>query len=150
MAQDTDIFQTFRHFVDGPQYDFAGSAALAVAVSGGPDSMALAYGLAQWAQDHGGAAVRMLIVDHDLRAESAHEAQMVKARLTDYPCAVPVILTWDRKDEMDARVQEEARHARYDLMAEYCAAHGISALFLALHMDDQAETVLFRLEAEQC
>ena len=116
----------------------------AVALSGGPDSMALGFLLVQWASEVG-ACVHLLHVDHALRAESAEEAQRIGEWVADWKGAVVFhVLSWEHEGA-DARIQEEARNARYDLMIEYCKAHGIDTLFLAHHQDDQAETVLFRL-----
>ena len=118
----------------------ADSAALAVGVSGGPDSMALLKLMSEWSN---GVALHALIVDHGLRAEAAAEAQGVADIIQDWPYVQTRILHWGGAS--DSRVQEEARHGRYDLMADYCAAQGIGHLFLGHHMDDQAETFLFRL-----
>lgn len=109
---------------------------IAVAVSGGPDSMALYHALCFWSN----ADVHALIVDHGLRAESSLEAEAVRARLSDGNVKV---LTWGEKP--DARIQERARDARYALMADFMAEHNLEHLFLGHHMDDQAETFLFRL-----
>lgn len=117
--------------------------AVAVGVSGGPDSMALCYFLSRWADDKG-VEVHALSVDHDLREGAAAEAVQVGQWISTWGNVQHHILKWEH-DGQDARVQEEARNARYDLMAEYCRAQGIDALFAGHHTDDQAETVLFRL-----
>lgn len=115
------------------------SGQLAVGVSGGPDSLALLL-LA-----HGAYAGRVvaLTVDHGLRAESAGEAAMVAA-----VCAARGIahatLVW-RGDKPAANVQAAARDARYALMRDHCAEHGVAWLATGHHADDQAETLLMRL-----
>ena len=114
---------------------------VAVAVSGGPDSMALCRALTGWAQEHEGLEVHALHVDHGLRAESEQEVRWLEESLQGVTFA---LLKWEG-DKPKARVQEEARAARYDLMARYCREHDIEYLFLAHHEDDQAETFLFRL-----
>lgn len=131
--------------------------ALAVAVSGGPDSLALAALLATYTgpRQEGGAAAELhvLIVDHGLRAESAGEAAYTQELISKhFPHVKAEILTWGKANKvvcsMDGDVkslQEQARKARYGLMATYCRAHAIRYLFLGHHQDDQAETVLFRL-----
>jgi tRNA(Ile)-lysidine synthase len=121
--------------------DFSAEQDLAVAVSGGPDSTALARALSVWGQ---GIRLHVLCVDHGLRVDSAAEAQKVKKISEKWPNTQCHILCWDH-DGVAARLQEEARAARYGLMAEYCRAHKIGYLFLAHHRDDQAETLLFRL-----
>jgi tRNA(Ile)-lysidine synthase len=123
--------------------DASFSGGVAVAVSGGPDSMVLLRLLSLYALDRGSFPVYALVVDHGLRAEAAQEAEQVKAWITDWPCVKPEILRWQGKPQ--SRVQEQARKARYGLMAERCHALGVGYLFLGHHMDDQAETFLFRL-----
>lgn len=114
---------------------------VAVAVSGGPDSLALAHALSHL---DGPFKVHALIVDHGLREESAQEAQHVMQMIATWPKTQACILHWDH-DGVHTKLQEQARQARYDLMASYCQAHDVSHLFLGHHMDDQAETILFRL-----
>jgi tRNA(Ile)-lysidine synthase len=117
-------------------------ASLAIAVSGGADSMALCLLTAQWAKQHN-VALHALTVDHGLRPEAADEAMQVKAWLDarDIPHH---ILPW-RDEKPGANIQAAARHARYNLLGEWCAAKGIRHILLAHHRDDQAETFLIRL-----
>jgi len=121
-------------------------ACVALAVSGGPDSLALMYLAARWrAKRRGGLKLTALTVDHGLRASSRDEVLMVAraAKALHLPHA---ILTWEHDGGVGASVQERARAARYDLMAAFCHAHGIPALATAHHLDDQAETFLMRLK----
>ena len=129
-----DDFQTL---VDALGVDL-GAQDIAVAVSGGPDSMALCHLLKGI-----GLQVHALTVDHGLRAEAAEEAQKVGQWLEGWTGFEHHILKWGSPTE--TALQEEARKARYGLMADYCREHGIAHLFLAHHRDDQAETLLFRL-----
>ncbi len=117
-------------------------APLAVAVSGGGDSMALCRLLIDWAQQHS-RTLYVLSVDHGLRADSADEVQCVAKWVSDFSCVSHHILRW-QSDKPDSGVQAKARQARYQLMAGFCAAHGVGALFLAHHADDQAETFVQR------
>lgn len=116
--------------------------AIAVAVSGGADSMALALLTADWAKKKR-IGVLPLIVDHRLRAESTTEARHV-AGLLRKAGLTPQILTWDAKVKPAANRQAAAREARYALLAQACAKAGIRHLLLAHHRDDQAETLLLR------
>ena len=117
----------------------------AVAVSGGPDSMACAHALYMWCRAHK-KHLHVITVDHGLRAEAEREAQQV----ADWVAAqkdeafIHQILHWEG-DKPDTRVMEQARNARYNLMAEHCHDHGIQTVFIAHHQDDQAETLLIRL-----
>lgn len=112
---------------------------VAIALSGGPDSMALAHMLAGHVT-----SLHALTVDHGLRPESAEEAATISRWLKDWPNTTHTILKWNG-EKPQHRQMEEARFARYDLMAAYCKAHGLQYLYLAHHLDDQAETFLFRL-----
>ena len=110
---------------------------MALAVSGGADSMCLAF-LAK------GMNVKALVVDHGLRPESCSEAALTVERLE----AIGVdaeILTWVHDDVPTSNIQAAAREARYALMARKCRDLGIATLLTAHHMDDQAETFLLRL-----
>jgi tRNA(Ile)-lysidine synthase len=115
---------------------------LALAVSGGPDSVALMHLAARLAQ---GPRLSVLTVDHGLRPESRQEADFV-AGLAAQLGLPHAILTWQEPHRIAARIQERARAARYDLMADYCHTHDIPALVTAHTLDDQAETFLMRLK----
>jgi len=119
--------------------DLAPGEAFAVAVSGGPDSLAL-LGLAA---DAFGERVCVLTVDHGLRAEAAAEA----AGVADHAAGLGLrhaTLRWTGA-KPTGNLQAEARAARYRLMADWCGAHGVAWLATAHHADDQAETLLLRL-----
>lgn len=119
---------------------------IAVAVSGGPDSMALAYTLSQWAAAQDSAVtIHILTVDHGLRPEAAAEAAQVGRWLADWPHVRHEIIHRDLKGLGKTRILEGARDDRYRLLSDYCRAHEIATLFVAHHGDDQAETFLFRL-----
>jgi tRNA(Ile)-lysidine synthase len=114
---------------------------IAVGVSGGPDSMALALLLDCWARSLGG-RVLGLTVDHGLRPGSAEEALQVGHWLAARGIEHQVLVWTGEKPR--AGIQEAARAARYGLLAEACAGRGILHLAVAHHADDQAETILFR------
>jgi len=121
-------------------------ARIAVAVSGGADSMALARLLADWAARRN-VFVQALTVDHRLREAAAAEAAQVGALLARHD--IPhEILAWDdgpHARTLSRSAQAAAREARYGLMTEWCLAHDCSHLFVAHHADDQVETFLLRL-----
>ena len=115
---------------------------IAVAVSGGADSLALTLLLREWTGARGGALVA-LTVDHRLRAESAAEVAFVARTLA--PLGLEHrILRW-RGSKPAANVEAVARRARYDLLSRWCARRGLLHLALGHHLDDQAETLLLRL-----
>lgn len=110
---------------------------VAVGVSGGADSLALALLASQWGD------VLALTVDHGLRAESAAEAAQVKGWMAERGIA-HAILRWVGDKPVSGR-QAAARAARYRLLEDACRSAGIEALLLAHHRGDQAETLLLRL-----
>jgi tRNA(Ile)-lysidine synthase len=117
---------------------FSADDRVALAVSGGPDSMAmLALAAAAWP----GRAIAAT-VDHQLRPDSAAEAAMV----ADYCHTISVPHATLRPDHPIERsnVQAGARTARYRLLEHWAVAHGARVLATAHHIDDQAETFLMR------
>lgn len=116
--------------------------AVAVAVSGGPDSMALLVLAADEAKKSG-RSVHAVTVDHGLRADAKDEAAQVAAWAKTLG-VVHTTLT-HAGDVPVASIQSEARDIRYGLMGQWCAANNIAALMVAHTRDDQAETLLLRL-----
>lgn len=113
---------------------------LAVAVSGGADSLALALLAAEAFPGR----VTGLTVDHGLRADSGEEAAQVAGWLAARN--IPhVTLCWEG-EKPAANIQAEARAARYRLLDGWCAQNGVPAVLTAHHRDDVAETFLMRLE----
>jgi tRNA(Ile)-lysidine synthase len=123
--------------------DLAGEARLLVAVSGGPDSVALLALLADWSREPGRPCLLAATVDHGLRPSSADEAQGVAA-LCARLGVVHRILHWEG-DKPRSRLQERARAARYALLAAEAENAGGAALVTAHTLDDQAETLLMRM-----
>ncbi|MBI4724678.1 MAG: tRNA lysidine(34) synthetase TilS, partial [Rhodomicrobium sp.] len=117
----------------------------ALAVSGGPDSIALMVLARRWAQLAGRSpsSITVLTVDHGLRPESKEEAAFVGAQAERLGFA-HATLAWTEEKPV-AGVQAAARRARYGLMTAYCHAHSIGCLVTAHTEDDQAETLLMRL-----
>ena len=121
---------------------FERHARIAVALSGGPDSMALCVLADAWARRQGGRVVA-LTVDHRLRPDSTAEAAAVGGWM-DALGIEHRILTWEGIKPL-AAIQAKARTARYDLLAGWCRRAGVLHLALAHELEDQAETLLMRL-----
>lgn len=114
---------------------------IAVAVSGGADSMCLSLLLHQWAEPLG-IRVIGLTVDHLLRPESTDEAHQVHKWLATLGIEHH-ILSWD-KEQKPRNLQESARQARYGLLDDWCQENDVRYLALAHNQDDQIETLLQR------
>jgi tRNA(Ile)-lysidine synthase len=113
---------------------------LAIAVSGGPDSLALLL-LASAAFP---GAVSAATVDHKLRAESAEEARTVARICASLGC--PHAILDIAVPPGGEGVQGEARRARYAALGAWMRGAGLTTLLTAHHCDDQAETLLMRLQ----
>ena len=115
---------------------------LAVAVSGGPDSLALAY-LTKCYSLKNKLKVKYFIVDHKLRNESSLEAKTVKKYLNkiDIQCK---ILSWNGK-KPTTNVQAAARDKRYSLLVNECKKNNIKYLLLGHHLNDLFENFLIRI-----
>jgi tRNA(Ile)-lysidine synthase len=117
---------------------------LVLAVSGGPDSTALLVLAARWAKRLKRAPKLVAVtIDHGLRPQAAREAAMVKrlARRLGVPHRT---LHW-RGRKPRTGLQEAARYARYALLAQVATRARFAHILTAHTLDDQAETVLFRL-----
>jgi tRNA(Ile)-lysidine synthase len=120
--------------------DLCDGSRLALAVSGGSDSLALLY-LAL--DEFPPSKLVVLTVDHGLREGSRAEAEQV-SRWCASLGVEQHILTWSG-EKPQTGIQAKARTARYDLMTQWCREHGVAALLTGHTMDDQAETVAMRL-----
>ena len=115
---------------------------IAVAVSGGGDSMALALLLRDWVRKNGG-EILALTVDHALRKNSAQEAEETGKRLAEHGIAHRIML-WD-EGKPQSGLQEQARIARYHLLLRECRKSGFPLLAVAHNAEDQMETFWMRL-----
>lgn len=113
---------------------------IGVAVSGGPDSLALLLLAARVRPGE----VEAATVDHRLRPESANEAKHVAGlcRSIGVPHSI-LPARWSTPPS--SSVQARARHERYALLARWAGQRGLGAIATAHHADDQAETLLMRL-----
>ena len=115
---------------------------LAVAVSGGPDSLALAF-LTKCYSLKSKINVKYFTVDHKLRKESSIEARSVVNTLKKINISCK-ILKWNGK-KPSKNIQSLARDRRYFLLEKECKKNGIKNLLLGHHLDDLAENFLIRI-----
>jgi tRNA(Ile)-lysidine synthase len=132
------ILKTFKEF----STSLKATEDMAVAVSGGPDSLSLAF-LAKCHALKNKIKVKYFIVDHKLRKDSTLEALSVKNILKkiDINCT---ILEWNGK-KPSKNIQSLARDRRYLLLTKQCKKNKIKNLLLGHHSDDMSENFLIRM-----
>ncbi|AJE45913.1 tRNA lysidine(34) synthetase TilS [Celeribacter indicus] len=130
-----------RHFV-AQAFSYDKPDHLAVAVSGGGDSIALLHLLAEWAAEER-VRLQAVTVDHGLRPEAAEEARFA-AEVAQGLKVKHTTLAWGGW-RGEGNLQDAARRARYRLMADWAKGQGIGTIALAHTADDQAETFFMRL-----
>jgi tRNA(Ile)-lysidine synthase len=124
--------------------DWKTAPALVLAVSGGPDSIALMWLVARWRKALArGPRVLAVTIDHGLRREAAREARDVK-RLARMLGVAHRTMRWTGAKPKSG-VPAAARAARYRLLASAARGSGASHVLTAHTRDDQAETLLMRL-----
>jgi tRNA(Ile)-lysidine synthase len=135
---DKKIFKIFKGFKNSLNI----KEKLAIAVSGGPDSLSLAFLAKCYSLKHQ-VKVKYFIVDHKLRKESSQEAKEVKDILKkiNIDCK---ILPWNGKKPLK-NIQAIARDKRYSLLIDECKTNNIKYLLLGHHIDDLSENFLIRL-----
>ncbi|XP_024532589.1 uncharacterized protein LOC112346919 isoform X2 [Selaginella moellendorffii] len=120
---------------------------VAIAVSGGADSMALCLLALEWTESK--SLVFGLTVDHGFRRESAEEVVQVREWLRTIGMECEILkCSWQGGFPSPGHLQESARKARYELLQEACQRNGAGVLLTAHHADDQAE--LFALRLSRC
>jgi tRNA(Ile)-lysidine synthase len=135
---DRKIFKIFNEFSTSLNI----KEDLAVAVSGGPDSLALAF-LAKCQSLKSHVKVKYFIVDHKLRKESSSEAKVVRNILKNININCK-ILSWNGKKPLK-NIQALARDKRYFLLVNECRKNNIKNLLLGHHLDDLSENFLIRM-----
>ena len=123
---------------------FRAAPAVILAVSGGPDSVAMMWLAARWRRAlKSGPRLVAVTVDHGLRRAAAREARDVKRLANDLAIEHRTMRWTGPKPERG--IPAAARAARYRLLAEAAGRHGATHLLTAHTRDDQAETVLMRM-----
>jgi len=136
------INKIFKSFKDSLKNENNIKNRIGIAISGGPDSLALAY-FAKCYSLIKKLDARFFIVDHKLRKESSIEAKSVKLFLEKFDINCN-ILKWVGK-KPKTNIQGVARNNRYNLLKKACLNHNISHLLIGHHADDLYENFFIRL-----
>ena len=130
------IFSNFKNKLDTLKKD-----KYVVAVSGGPDSLALvaltkAYTFFRKTKFY------YLLIDHNIRKNSNLEATKVKKLLKKKSINLNIFLN---KKKIIKNIQAEARNVRYDILTSFCKKNRVKVLLTAHNLEDQVETFFIRL-----
>ena len=123
------------------KFTFEKNPSVAIAVSGGPDSMSLLFLLNAFIKYKKGKLIA-LIVNHRIRKNSKEEAKYISAYLDKNKINSQILNV--NKDNVSKKSMNEARNNRYNLLTKFCIQNNILHLFLAHHKDDNLETFLNR------
>ena len=112
-----------------------------VAVSGGPDSLALAA-LAKSYSYEKKCRIYYALIDHNIRKNSSREAQSVKKLLKKYGISLNIL---KNKQLIKKNIQSQAREIRYNFLTNFCKKKKIQTILTAHNLEDQVETFFIRL-----
>ena len=132
----SNIFSNFKNKLNSTH-----KKKFVVAVSGGPDSLALAALSKAYAYCYKSKFYYVLI-NHNLRRNSLQEAKKVKNLLQKKQINLKII---SNKKKIEKNIQGEARNIRYELLSNFCLKNNIRSLITAHNLEDQVETFLIRL-----
>jgi tRNA(Ile)-lysidine synthase len=132
----SDIFLNFKNKIDSLKKD-----KYVVAVSGGPDSLAL-VALTKAYTFFRKTIFYYVLVDHNIRKNSNQEALKVKKLLKKANINLKIFLN---KKKIIKNIQAEARDTRYDILTNYCKKNRVKVLLTGHNLEDQVETFLIRL-----
>jgi tRNA(Ile)-lysidine synthase len=123
---------------------FESNPTVAVALSGGADSMALTLLAHDWSRTQHGSIIT-LTVNHRLRKESTHEATQVGEWMHALGIEHHILELSVPISHVTSNIQAFARKLRYQALEDWCIAHNIKHLMTAHHADDVEETIAMRL-----
>ena len=130
------IFNSFKKKIDKLKKN-----SYAIAVSGGPDSLALvALSKAYSYQKKNN--FKYILVNHNIRKNSFTEAKKVKKIL--HKLKINLVIISNTK-KIDKNIQSNARKIRYEILTNFCIKHKIKYLLTAHNLEDQVETFFIRL-----
>jgi len=134
-----DLSKVFKNFKF--KLDKLNKKSYLVAVSGGPDSLAL-VALSKAYSFHKKCKFKYVLVDHKIRKNSNVEAKKVKNLLKQKKINLKILIN---KKKIVKNIQAEARNSRYEILLNYCKNNKIQTLITAHNIEDQVETFLMRL-----
>ena len=134
-----DLSSIFINFKN--KLDLLNKKRYTIAVSGGPDSLALAA-LSKAYSNIKKVKFKYVLVDHNIRKNSAKEAKQVKGLLKKNKINLNIILN---KKKITKNIQSLARNRRYEILSNYCRKNKINTLITAHNLEDQVETFFIRL-----
>ena len=134
-----DLRNLFHNFKN--KLDLLNKKKYTVAVSGGPDSLALVALTKAYSQEKK-IKFYYVLVDHNIRKNSALEAKQVKKLLKKHKINLNIILN---KEKITRNIQGLARHTRYEILSNYCKKKKVNTLLTAHNLEDQVETFFIRL-----
>jgi len=121
---------------------------IAIAVSGGADSLALAMLAKKWSEKSN-CYISAFVVDHKIRKESFEEANYTLSLLRNAEIRSEILsLNWKDDRAPTSSIQKKCRLARYKVLSDACDMQEIPVLVTGHHANDQAETFLMRLSRQ--
>ncbi len=135
----TELFYIYSSFKK--QLNLSKKKTFLVAVSGGPDSLALTA-LAKSYSYKNKCKIYYVLIDHNLRINSSKEAISVKKLLKKYRINLFIL---KNKKKITKNMQNEARKIRYNLLTDFCKKKKIKSILTAHNLEDQVETFFIRL-----
>ncbi len=131
-----ELYQNFKKKLSNLK-----NKSIVVAVSGGPDSLALAslcrfYSLEKKLKFH------YVLVDHSIRKNSSKEATKVKKLLKTHKINLTILVN---KKKINNNIQGTARKIRYDMLSSFCIKKKVKLILTGHNLEDQVETFLIRL-----
>lgn len=122
-------------------YSFENNPRVCVAVSGGPDSIALTFILNKWISKNNG-EIFAVIIDHQIRKDSSEESKLVKDYLDN--SKIKSIILKVAEENVIKKNMNQARKNRFSILTNFCKKNDILHLFLGHHYDDNIETFILR------
>ena len=132
----TEIFLNFKNKLNNLK-----TKSYLVAISGGPDSLALASLCKAYSYDYR-CKFHYVLVNHNIRKNSLKEAKIVKKILKDKKINLTVL---SNQVPIKKNIQSTARNIRYKMLLEYCKKKGVKKIITAHNLEDQVETFFIRL-----